>query len=564
MSSFTRPNSLALLTQFLQTVSDTRTARNAPLLASLLCADPVYVLQNEHMLSLRAELSTSPPALLQSRIDKLLGDDWLGFTELVAAYLRYARALDPALLYDTGTSRAWHACLKTYMAAINPAFNSPQGGVLLVPLVKATAALLTSAALRIDAQIGDPSFGCSHAAMNVLLRTFNSTLGERTLAASGAPTVQTLGKKAATLRIANLLFKLYFKLNQIRLCATIHTNINAASIPSYLHLYPKSDRCAYTYYLGRHHFFNAHFTTALSTLTGSYTLTRPTDTSQRRLLLLYMVTSALILGKFPSAALLARPEARGLAEMFYPVCRALRLGDFRGFRHALGDEGPDTWRRQWWIRRELYLALRNRCQILLWRGLVRRTWLITRAPPLSEAQVADGVRAAPPTVGMWQILVLVRFLHPGPAGAGGQGRGRGGNPLFLGAEEDEDETDDDEDDEEVDGEVGRGEGGYFGLKVNMVDVESAIVSLCDQGFIKGYIARQATGPLVVLGRSGAFPPVAEIYNSSRWRAEGDESGSEESVGGAAGGNPFAAMAAGGGGGRVVNLSGVRAVGQRAF
>ncbi|KAH0605796.1 uncharacterized protein H6S33_004253 [Morchella sextelata] len=558
MSSFTRSNNLALLTHFLQTVSDARTSRNAPLLASLLCADPFYVLQNDLMLSLRSELSSNPSAL-QSRTDKIIGDEWMGFTELVAAYLKYVLNLDPAVLYDTGTSRAWHSSLKTYMGAINPAFNSPQGGVL-IPLVKGTAALLTSAALRIDAQIGDPRFGCSHAAMNVLLRTFNSTLGERTLA-SGAPTMQTLGKKAATLRIANLLFKLYFKLNQIRLCATIHTNINAASIPSYLHLYPKSDRCAYTYYLGRHHFFNAHFTTALSTLTTSYNLTRPADISQRRLLLLYMITSALILGKFPSESLLARPEAHGLAQMFYPICRAIRLGDFRGFRHALGDEGPETWRRQWWIRRELYLALRNRCQILLWRGLIRRTWLITRPPMLSAAQVAEGAKAAPPTVGMWQILVLVRFLHRTPGEE--QGAGKGGNPLFLGAEEED--TDEDDDGEE-DGE-GADEGGYFGLKVNMIDVESAIVSLCDQGFIKGYIARQATGPLIVLGRSGAFPAVAEIYNSSRWKAEGEESGSEEGNGGAMTVNPFAAMGAGGGmggGGRVVNLSGVRGVGQRAF
>jgi hypothetical protein len=227
MSSFTRSNNLALLTHFLQTVSDARTSRNAPLLASLLCADPFYVLQNDLMLSLRSELSSNPSAL-QSRTDKIIGDEWMGFTELVAAYLKYVLNLDPAVLYDTGTSRAWHSSLKTYMGAINPAFNSPQGGVL-IPLVKGTAALLTSAALRIDAQIGDPRFGCSHAAMNVLLRTFNSTLGERTLA-SGAPTMQTLGKKAATLRIANLLFKLYFKVRS-------SSSSSSSSVPLFLYLY---------------------------------------------------------------------------------------------------------------------------------------------------------------------------------------------------------------------------------------------------------------------------------------------------------------------------------------
>ena len=50
--------------------------------------------------------------------------------------------------------------------------------------------------------------------MNVLLRSFNSTLGERTIAtAAPAPTLQALGKKAATIQLANDLFKLYFKVS---------------------------------------------------------------------------------------------------------------------------------------------------------------------------------------------------------------------------------------------------------------------------------------------------------------------------------------------------------------
>lgn len=202
---------------------------------------------------------------------------------------------------------------------------------------------------------------------------------------------------------------------------------------------------------------------------------------------------------------------------------------------------------------ELYLTLRNRCQILLWRGLVRRTFLITRAT-LSAADVANGVKAAPPTVSMNEVLALGRYLHHIP---GQNIYNKSSNPLFLGADSDSEDGDD------GDGDMEEEEGGYFGLRMEMVDVESAVVSLLDQGFIKGYIARQATGPLVVLARSDAFPPVVEIYTGSKWRNEEDE-GSEGSGGaGGNGGNPFANMGVGGGG-RVVNLSGVRGIGQRDF
>lgn len=245
-----------------------------------------------------------------------------------------------------------------------------------------------------------------------------------------------------------------------------------------------------------------------------------------------MITSALILGKFPSQRLLARPECDGFAQMFYPLCHAIRLGDFHGFRCALGDEGPDTWKRAWWIKWELYLALRNRCQVLLWRGLIRRTHLLTQQ---SSVDVARGAKPAPPIVALHDVLALGRHLHELP----GQAYNVNVNPLFLGGDRDSD--DEEEEDEE--------EGGYFGLKMQMSDVETAVVSLLDQGFVKGYLARQATGPLIVMSRTGMFPQVAEIYAGSRWKDDVSEPLEEA--------NPFVA----GGGGRVINLRGVKAIGE---
>lgn len=83
----------------------------------------------------------------------------------------------------------------------------------MIPLIKSTTTLLTNFALKIDLLVGDPKFNSSHFAMNTLLRTFNITLGERTFF-NGPPTLAIINKKAATLHIANLLFKLYFKVSR--------------------------------------------------------------------------------------------------------------------------------------------------------------------------------------------------------------------------------------------------------------------------------------------------------------------------------------------------------------
>lgn len=138
------------------------------------------------------------------------------------------------------------------------------------------------------------------------------------------------------------------------------------------------------------------------------------------------------------------------------------------------------------------------------------------------------------------MLALGRHLHELP-GSGHRNNNIIVNPLFLGR--DSDDGNEEEEEEEEDG-------GYFGLKMQMSDVETAVVSLLDQGFVKGYIARQATGPLIVMSRTGMFPPVAEIYASSRWKDD-DVGESLEEV------NPFVA----GGGGRVINLRGVKAIGE---
>jgi len=166
---------------------------------------------------------------------------------------------------------------------------------------------------------------------------------------------------------------------------------------------------------------------------------------------------------------------------------------------------------------------------------VRRAFLLTRSEQTGTR------KKGPPTLDMRHILVLAGFLH-GPK--------RIENPLFLGEGFHHDE------DSDTDSDLGDDETSYYGLRVEMVDVECAIISLLDQGFIKGYIARQSSGPVLVLGKSDAFPPVAELYREER---SGEEDVAESDYEGGLFGTHMA-PAGGSGGGNVVRLSGVKPIG----
>lgn len=66
------------------------------------------------MISLREELVGNPRAIKQNS-ERVLTDEWQGFTDLIIAYLNYVVALDPAVLWDISAMTPWYKSLKVYM-----------------------------------------------------------------------------------------------------------------------------------------------------------------------------------------------------------------------------------------------------------------------------------------------------------------------------------------------------------------------------------------------------------------------------------------------------------------
>lgn len=117
---------------------------------------------------------------------------------------------------------------------------------------------------------------------------------------------------------------------------------------------------------------------------------------------MYLIAANTILGKFPSHALMSRPEASGLQEKFAPIADAIRRGDLVRFKRALGPEGGNE---RWFFQRGLLLPMMSRCEVLVWRSLARRVFLLTYSVP------TDATSRMAPTLDINDLLTAAQYCQ---------------------------------------------------------------------------------------------------------------------------------------------------------
>lgn len=209
-----------------------------------------------------------------------------------------------------------------------------------------------------DEAKNDPKQTHLNTAANITLRIFNACLADR------GP---EMGKRAGVLFMANLLMRLYYRLNQRKLIPTVHNNIAASVVPTEYRLYPKSDQSTYYYYIGRHDFFQENFAAAMDQFDRAYYMVDPDEpmlVPQRRQFLIHLMACKLVLGEMPSDRLLARPEAADLG-IFREIRSAIRTGNVRRFRRLMDDY--EDLLCKW----QVYTPIRDYCGDMAWRGLIR-------------------------------------------------------------------------------------------------------------------------------------------------------------------------------------------------
>ena len=241
---------------------------------------------------------------------------------------------------------------------------------------------------------------------NVIREAFKKCLSERSGPPSGIDSNgKPEGRRIGIYIMANLCLKLFFHCRKLRSAEQIFGNIYQQSPP--LALFPAAQRVTFLYYLGRYLFANNHFYRAQLALQTAYDQCHTQCISQRRLILLYLITSNIILGRFPSSRLLRRPEAAGFAEKFRPICTAIAKGDLASFRMYMDFDAQDA---EWFLRKRILLQLSNRCETLIWRSLARRTFILSGSQGAVTSQ-GDVTRKAAPTLSLQDMLTLARLLE---------------------------------------------------------------------------------------------------------------------------------------------------------
>ncbi|CAI7672161.1 unnamed protein product [Penicillium viridicatum] len=361
-------------------------------------------------------LGSKTDAELLQRCEPLVprskGGSWTAFPTFVKLYLIFLRDMNTDNLLETYNQ------LKALLNQCVLALGDSQMGVVVLPTVLYLSKVLAKLAMGLDRRpdllahirrmegLADQDESIEKVTLveksaNVVREAFIKCLTDRT--GTPGPTGKPEGKRIGIYLMANLCLKLLFQCGKLRNAEQMFASISAQSPP--LAYFPASQRVTYLYYLGRYLFANNLFFPARIALQAAYDQCHRQAISQRHLILSYLIPCNIILGRFPSQALLQRPEAQGLAAHFQPLCQLIVRGDYLAFRQHLLFGSPTA---QWFARKGILFTLRNRCEILVWRSFARKVFMYGGSYGGPQAQAQKG---PPPVLNLKKLVVATRWLQ---------------------------------------------------------------------------------------------------------------------------------------------------------
>lgn len=400
--------------------------------------------------------------------------------------------------------------------------------------------------------------------------------------------------------LLNSCMRIYAHIDKLRNTEQMLSHLDRCSPP--LHYYPASQRVTYLYYLGLFFFTSNQFPRALQCLQESYDQC-PKNAAcvrQRRKILTHLLAASLCIGRLPCRVLLVDQAAHAISKPFAQLTQIIKRGDIGAF-HTLTDYTlPGTLgdSARWLLRKRVLLQIRNRCEMLVWRSLIYHTFKHAGFLGSSESGKTNSM----PYVRYSAISTAADFSYArareavfaqteGAIDLGG-GRGREGWDGYVDPDfEDGIYESDREWEEEHSNSNSQASGSENGGSTNgdgvgrkaahpslldpmAEEINSVVLSLISQGFLRGFVSHQYPDllqsrfaiPGVRGGRQSAdgksdlwkevgFPSIFAVVREKEFALdEGDVPAwtMEEKV---------RKREQSAGAGRVVNLKGVRGVGE---
>ncbi len=273
------------------------------------------------------------------------------YDELLAEQLRAAASADALEAY----AHQERAC-----SAFQTVFEKDSDWSL--PALRSLALALRLAAARADGALAARSMKASkqQEAARLLQKFFQITVTDRT----PLPT----SKKWGALCVINALFKIYFAINNLRLCQNLLRAVEGPAFPKALdgqevegRRFMLSELVTFKYFVGRLSLLNSDYAAAEEKLSFAFEHCPARSSKNKRLILRSLVPVRLALGAYPTRELLQKYRLLH----FVPVCRSAHRGDLRAFDAVL-----EQYQRTF-IRQGSYLLL-ERSKMIAYRNFFKR------------------------------------------------------------------------------------------------------------------------------------------------------------------------------------------------
>jgi hypothetical protein len=299
---------------------------------------------------------------------------------------------------QSGVSRAYFPiALKLYLHLMNVFlrhFSSLTDSNWELPILKTLAWCLYHLALKapINSEDGSTREVQLEECARALSRCFTQTLTDR------SPI--NVSKKWGSLFIVVLLFRIYFRLNHLRLCDTL---LRALENPQLefppLNQFPKSEWISFAYYRARIHINHNELENACELLKEAFIHCRSSSKPNIQQLALYWITAKLMLGSIPTDLFLHRCD---LYSTFHDLVLSIKKGNVLGYQQALQEH------REFFVTHEIYLLLMTKLKFLTYRVLLGR--MIRMAGPLWA-----NFPASIPLSGIYQVFSKLTFNSQQPS-----------------------------------------------------------------------------------------------------------------------------------------------------
>ncbi|XP_030373291.1 PCI domain-containing protein 2 homolog [Scaptodrosophila lebanonensis] len=203
---------------------------------------------------------------------------------------------------------------------------------------------------------------------NILEKAADCMMGcFRVCAADGRAAEQDT-KRLGMMNLVNQLFKVYFRINKLHLCKPL---IRAIENSSFKESFPLPEQITYKYFVGRRAMFDSNYSMAVEDLSYAFAHCPERFTSNKRLILIYLVPVKMLLGYLPRKSLLERYDLL----LFHDLALALKAGNVNKFDEIVHHHEIVL------IRSGIYLLV-EKLKFIVYRNLFKKVFAIRQTHQL--------------------------------------------------------------------------------------------------------------------------------------------------------------------------------------